>query len=113
VNGSIKVLWWPLFITEGQLARFYLSGKILIFVALTETSMVPFVYCVIFIGELLLCFLIFVYHAALTSGSHCFSVPSSYEGDAFDLKITAELNAFNIFICDQKSNIAEIKIHGK
>lgn len=30
----------------------------------------------------------------------------------FDLKVTAELNAFNIFICDQKSNIAEIKIHG-
>ncbi|XP_028627194.1 vacuolar protein sorting-associated protein 13C [Grammomys surdaster] len=40
------------------------------------------------------------------------AVPSSYEGDVFDLKVTAELNAFNIFICDQKSNIAEIKIHG-
>lgn len=40
------------------------------------------------------------------------AVPSSSEGDVFDLKVTAELNAFNIFICDQKSNIAEIKIHG-
>ncbi|GAB1294389.1 Vacuolar protein sorting-associated protein 13C [Apodemus speciosus] len=39
-------------------------------------------------------------------------LPSSYEGDVFDLKVTAELNAFNIFICDQKSHIAEIKIHG-
>uniref|UniRef100_A0A8C9AEJ4 Vacuolar protein sorting 13 homolog C n=1 Tax=Prolemur simus TaxID=1328070 RepID=A0A8C9AEJ4_PROSS len=32
--------------------------------------------------------------------------------DVFDLKITAELNAFNIFFCDQKCNIADIKIHG-
>uniref|UniRef100_A0A8C5V364 Vacuolar protein sorting 13 homolog C n=1 Tax=Microcebus murinus TaxID=30608 RepID=A0A8C5V364_MICMU len=31
--------------------------------------------------------------------------------DVFDLKITAELNAFNIFVCDQKCNIADIKIH--
>ncbi|XP_006979356.1 intermembrane lipid transfer protein VPS13C isoform X1 [Peromyscus maniculatus bairdii] len=40
------------------------------------------------------------------------AVPSTSEGDVFDLKITAELNAFNIFVCDQKSNIADIKIHG-
>ncbi|KAI2574525.1 vacuolar protein sorting 13 homolog C, partial [Homo sapiens] len=32
--------------------------------------------------------------------------------DVFDLKITAELNAFNVFVCDQKCNIADIKIHG-
>ncbi|XP_005316696.2 intermembrane lipid transfer protein VPS13C isoform X3 [Ictidomys tridecemlineatus] len=32
--------------------------------------------------------------------------------DVFDLKVTAELNAFNIFVCDQKCNIADIKIHG-
>ncbi|XP_038177687.1 vacuolar protein sorting-associated protein 13C [Arvicola amphibius] len=38
--------------------------------------------------------------------------PSTSEGDVFDLKVTAELNAFNIFVCDQKSNIADIKIHG-
>ncbi|OBS83424.1 hypothetical protein A6R68_22586, partial [Neotoma lepida] len=39
------------------------------------------------------------------------AVPSTSEGDVFDLKVTAELNAFNIFVCDQKSNIADIKIH--
>ncbi|XP_075821481.1 intermembrane lipid transfer protein VPS13C isoform X2 [Microtus pennsylvanicus] len=38
--------------------------------------------------------------------------PSTSEGDVFDLKVTAELNAFNIFVCDQKSSIADIKIHG-
>uniref|UniRef100_A0A8C0XNN3 Vacuolar protein sorting 13 homolog C n=2 Tax=Castor canadensis TaxID=51338 RepID=A0A8C0XNN3_CASCN len=32
--------------------------------------------------------------------------------DVFDLKVTAELNAFNVFFCDQKCNIADIKIHG-
>ncbi|XP_051053816.1 intermembrane lipid transfer protein VPS13C isoform X2 [Phodopus roborovskii] len=40
------------------------------------------------------------------------TVASTSEGDVFDLKVTAELNAFNIFVCDQKSNIADIKIHG-
>ncbi|MEJ1285501.1 vacuolar protein sorting 13A [Cricetulus griseus] len=40
------------------------------------------------------------------------AVPSTSEGDVFDMKITAELNAFNIFVCDQKSKIADIKIHG-
>uniref|UniRef100_A0A8C4LD47 Vacuolar protein sorting 13 homolog C n=1 Tax=Equus asinus asinus TaxID=83772 RepID=A0A8C4LD47_EQUAS len=32
--------------------------------------------------------------------------------DVFDLKIIAELNAFNVFVCDQKCNIADIRIHG-
>ncbi|XP_027707786.1 vacuolar protein sorting-associated protein 13C [Vombatus ursinus] len=32
--------------------------------------------------------------------------------DVFDLKVTAELNAFNIFICDQKCNIADIRVQG-
>ncbi|XP_074090395.1 intermembrane lipid transfer protein VPS13C isoform X2 [Macrotis lagotis] len=32
--------------------------------------------------------------------------------DVFDLKATAELNAFNIFVCDQKCNIAEIRVQG-
>ncbi|KAH0512058.1 Vacuolar protein sorting-associated protein 13C [Microtus ochrogaster] len=41
-----------------------------------------------------------------------FPGPSTSEGDVFDLKVTAELNAFNIFVCDQKSSIADIKIHG-
>ncbi|XP_012972861.1 vacuolar protein sorting-associated protein 13C isoform X3 [Mesocricetus auratus] len=40
------------------------------------------------------------------------AVPSTSEGDVFDMKVTAELNAFNIFVCDQKSHIADIKIHG-
>ncbi|XP_062947628.1 intermembrane lipid transfer protein VPS13C isoform X2 [Cynocephalus volans] len=34
------------------------------------------------------------------------------QDDVFDLKVIAELNAFNVFICDQKCNIADIKIHG-
>uniref|UniRef100_A0A8C2YMD7 Vacuolar protein sorting 13 homolog C n=1 Tax=Chinchilla lanigera TaxID=34839 RepID=A0A8C2YMD7_CHILA len=32
--------------------------------------------------------------------------------DVFDLKVTAELDAFNVFVCDQKCAIADIKIHG-
>ncbi|EPY81741.1 hypothetical protein CB1_000715056 [Camelus ferus] len=41
-----------------------------------------------------------------------FSVSSSTsQDDVFDLKIIAELNAFNIFVCDQKCNIADIRIH--
>ncbi|XP_069851362.1 intermembrane lipid transfer protein VPS13C isoform X3 [Dipodomys merriami] len=32
--------------------------------------------------------------------------------DILDLKVTAELNAFNVFVCDQKCNIADIKVHG-
>ncbi|XP_004374680.1 intermembrane lipid transfer protein VPS13C isoform X1 [Trichechus manatus latirostris] len=34
------------------------------------------------------------------------------QSDVFDLKVKAELNAFNIFICDQKCNIADIRIQG-
>ncbi|XP_004421707.1 PREDICTED: vacuolar protein sorting-associated protein 13C isoform X2 [Ceratotherium simum simum] len=34
------------------------------------------------------------------------------QDDVFDLKIIAELNAFNVFVCDQKCNIADIRIHG-
>ncbi|XP_007956453.1 vacuolar protein sorting-associated protein 13C [Orycteropus afer afer] len=34
------------------------------------------------------------------------------QGDVFDLKVIAELNAFNIFVCDQKCNIADIRIQG-
>ncbi|XP_078536950.1 intermembrane lipid transfer protein VPS13C isoform X2 [Lissotriton helveticus] len=32
--------------------------------------------------------------------------------DVFDLKLIAKLNAFNICVCDQKCNIADIKIQG-
>jgi vacuolar protein sorting-associated protein 13A/C len=43
-----------------------------------------------------------------------FSVSSTIsKEDVFDLKVTAELNAFNVFFCDQKCNIADIKIHGE
>uniref|UniRef100_A0A8D1HN91 Vacuolar protein sorting 13 homolog C n=1 Tax=Sus scrofa TaxID=9823 RepID=A0A8D1HN91_PIG len=34
------------------------------------------------------------------------------QDSVFDLKVIAELNAFNIFVCDQKCNIADIRIHG-
>ncbi|XP_075064457.1 intermembrane lipid transfer protein VPS13C isoform X2 [Mixophyes fleayi] len=34
------------------------------------------------------------------------------EEDIFDLKLSAKLNAFNIFVCDQMCNIADIKIQG-
>ncbi|XP_075387538.1 intermembrane lipid transfer protein VPS13C isoform X2 [Tenrec ecaudatus] len=34
------------------------------------------------------------------------------QSDVCDLKIIAELNAFNIFVCDQKCNIAAIRIQG-
>ncbi|XP_036860152.2 intermembrane lipid transfer protein VPS13C isoform X2 [Manis javanica] len=34
------------------------------------------------------------------------------EDDMFDLKITAELNALNVFVCDQKCNTADIRILG-
>ncbi|KAM6149514.1 intermembrane lipid transfer protein VPS13C isoform 2-T2 [Erethizon dorsatum] len=32
--------------------------------------------------------------------------------DVFNLKVTAELDAFNVFVCDEKCAIADIKIHG-
>ncbi|XP_006831641.1 PREDICTED: vacuolar protein sorting-associated protein 13C isoform X1 [Chrysochloris asiatica] len=34
------------------------------------------------------------------------------QSDVFDLKVIAELNSFNIFVCDQKCNIADIRIQG-
>ncbi|XP_037689727.1 vacuolar protein sorting-associated protein 13C isoform X2 [Choloepus didactylus] len=34
------------------------------------------------------------------------------QDDMFDLKATVELNAFNVFVCDQKCNIADIRIQG-
>ncbi|XP_040825491.1 vacuolar protein sorting-associated protein 13C isoform X2 [Ochotona curzoniae] len=41
------------------------------------------------------------------------TVPSTIsQEDVFDLKVKAELNAFNIFVCDQKGNIADIRVHG-
>uniref|UniRef100_K7FJM8 Vacuolar protein sorting 13 homolog C n=1 Tax=Pelodiscus sinensis TaxID=13735 RepID=K7FJM8_PELSI len=32
--------------------------------------------------------------------------------DVYDLKLTVKLNAFNVFVCDQKCNIADIRIQG-
>lgn len=77
--------------------------------------MIPFAHYVIFLLVNLNCFFFFFFYhlcTSLTPDFHCFSGPSTSEGDVFDWKITAELNAFNIFVCDQKSNIADIKIHG-
>nr|XP_004662570.2 vacuolar protein sorting-associated protein 13C isoform X1 [Jaculus jaculus] len=37
---------------------------------------------------------------------------TSHREDAFDLKVTAELNVFHVSVCDQRSNIADIKIRG-
>uniref|UniRef100_A0A8C0MMJ3 Vacuolar protein sorting 13 homolog C n=1 Tax=Canis lupus familiaris TaxID=9615 RepID=A0A8C0MMJ3_CANLF len=37
---------------------------------------------------------------------------STSQDDVFDLKVIAELNAFNVFVCDQKCNIADIRIRG-
>ncbi|XP_063782573.1 intermembrane lipid transfer protein VPS13C isoform X2 [Pseudophryne corroboree] len=39
-------------------------------------------------------------------------VSGSTEDDIFDLKLSATLNAFNIFVCDEICNIADIKIQG-
>uniref|UniRef100_A0A8C3T172 Vacuolar protein sorting 13 homolog C n=1 Tax=Chelydra serpentina TaxID=8475 RepID=A0A8C3T172_CHESE len=46
-------------------------------------------------------------------GSFCYIVSSgAAHKDVYDLKLTAKLNAFNVFVCDQKCNIADIKIQG-
>uniref|UniRef100_A0A8C6YIP6 Vacuolar protein sorting 13 homolog C n=1 Tax=Naja naja TaxID=35670 RepID=A0A8C6YIP6_NAJNA len=37
---------------------------------------------------------------------------SASPDDVFDLKLTAKLNAFNILVCDQKADIADIRIQG-
>uniref|UniRef100_A0A670Z9M9 Vacuolar protein sorting 13 homolog C n=1 Tax=Pseudonaja textilis TaxID=8673 RepID=A0A670Z9M9_PSETE len=37
---------------------------------------------------------------------------SASPDDAFDLKLTAKLSAFNILVCDQKADIADIRIQG-
>ncbi|XP_025857762.2 intermembrane lipid transfer protein VPS13C isoform X1 [Vulpes vulpes] len=37
---------------------------------------------------------------------------STSQDDVFDLKVIAELNAFNVFVCDQKCSIADIRIRG-
>ncbi|KAL7980317.1 hypothetical protein Chor_014646 [Crotalus horridus] len=40
------------------------------------------------------------------------AAPAASSADVFDLKLTAKLNAFNILACDQKANIADIRIQG-
>ncbi|CAH2273272.1 Hypothetical predicted protein [Pelobates cultripes] len=40
------------------------------------------------------------------------SLPSSAQEDAFILKLSANLNAFNVFVCDEACNIADIRIQG-
>ncbi|XP_044135757.1 vacuolar protein sorting-associated protein 13C isoform X2 [Bufo gargarizans] len=39
-------------------------------------------------------------------------VLGTFEQDIIDLKISATLNAFNIFVCDESCNIADIRIQG-
>uniref|UniRef100_A0A670ZC06 Vacuolar protein sorting 13 homolog C n=1 Tax=Pseudonaja textilis TaxID=8673 RepID=A0A670ZC06_PSETE len=40
------------------------------------------------------------------------AAPAASPDDAFDLKLTAKLSAFNILVCDQKADIADIRIQG-
>ncbi|KAG8144829.1 hypothetical protein E2320_013243 [Naja naja] len=40
------------------------------------------------------------------------AAPAASPDDVFDLKLTAKLNAFNILVCDQKADIADIRIQG-
>lgn len=40
-------------------------------------------------------------------------IASSKDSDIIDFKLFAKLNAFSVFVCDEKNNIAEIKIQGK
>lgn len=46
-----------------------------------------------------------------------FSFPSTvkpnYEGDVIDLKILVQLGAFNMLLCDQHCDIADMKIRGQ
>ncbi|XP_051973520.1 intermembrane lipid transfer protein VPS13C-like [Xyrauchen texanus] len=45
-----------------------------------------------------------------TSAKSTLSSPS--DGDIIDLKVNMQLGAFNVLVCDQKSNMADIKIQG-
>ncbi|XP_073435523.1 intermembrane lipid transfer protein VPS13C isoform X2 [Dendrobates tinctorius] len=40
------------------------------------------------------------------------TISRAYEQDIIDLKLSATLNAFNIFVCDESCNIADVKIQG-
>lgn len=40
-------------------------------------------------------------------------IVSSKDSDIIYFKLFAKLNAFCVFVCDEKTNIAEIKIQGK
>ncbi|XP_070809810.1 intermembrane lipid transfer protein VPS13C isoform X2 [Pituophis catenifer annectens] len=40
------------------------------------------------------------------------AAPAAIPDDVFDLKLTAKLNAFNVLVCDQKADIADIRIQG-
>ncbi|XP_032870852.1 vacuolar protein sorting-associated protein 13C isoform X2 [Amblyraja radiata] len=48
-------------------------------------------------------------HAKETSTK---AVPTDASFDTFDLKLSAELGALNIFVCDDKTSIADVKIQG-
>lgn len=40
-------------------------------------------------------------------------IVSSKDRDIIDFRLFAKLNAFCVIVCDEKNNIAEIKIQGK
>lgn len=40
-------------------------------------------------------------------------IVSSKNSDIIDFRLFAKLNAFCVIVCDEKNNIAEIKIQGK
>ncbi|XP_078286094.1 intermembrane lipid transfer protein VPS13C isoform X3 [Rhinoraja longicauda] len=48
-------------------------------------------------------------HAKETSTK---AVPPDASFDTFDLKLSAELGALNVFVCDDKTSIADVKIQG-
>lgn len=62
--------------------------------------------------------LIFTFVVILPSSDTLFSSPlvsagSETDGDVIDLKLTAKLGAFNVLVCDENCDIADIRIRGK
>ncbi|KAA0723284.1 Vacuolar protein sorting-associated protein 13C [Triplophysa tibetana] len=47
-----------------------------------------------------------------TTSAKSTALSSPSDGDVIDLKVNMQLGAFNVLVCDQKSNMADIKIQG-
>ncbi|XP_065123827.1 intermembrane lipid transfer protein VPS13C isoform X1 [Paramisgurnus dabryanus] len=47
-----------------------------------------------------------------TTSTKSTALSSPSDGDIIDLKVNMQLGAFNVLVCDQKSNMADIKIQG-